>query len=130
MIKIFVKIVFLVCISFAFVFAVYKVDSVYLFPYFRYRELGPGGVLFIEGLISLLVGFLALIGSGGWTMISQVAAMLASAAKALGKDDKEIIGPGEVYRREAWKPGGSASLAVVFIIAGVALILMSFGHYY
>ena len=131
MTKDFVKnVLFIICLSLAFVLAVYMVNHVYLFPYFRHTwsNLGPDGVLFVEGLVSVLMGVLASLGSGGWGILTQKAAMLAAWLKLLPSD--KIIGPGEVYRRDKWKPGGSTVLALSLMIAGAAFLLMSFGHYY
>jgi hypothetical protein len=114
---------FLLLVSFVLVCAVYIMDSWFFFS--GQNRLRPDEILFTEGLISVMMGVLFLIGSGGLTAASQKAAMLAATAKAF---DDDAIGPGEVYRRDSWKPKGFKRLALVFLVTGVALILVSLVH--
>lgn len=115
--------IFLILVSFVLVCGVYMMDWWFLFS--GRSHLTHGDVLFTEGFVSVMMGVLFLIGSGGLTMSSQKAAMLAATAKAF---DDDAIGPGEVYRRDSWKPKGFKRLALVFLITGVALILLSLVH--
>jgi len=115
--------IFLILVSFALFCGVYMMDSWFLFP--AKINLSPNDILFAEGFVSVLMGVLFLIGSGGVNTSSLQAAMLAAKAKAF---DDDAIGPDEVYRRDSWKPEGFTGLALVFLMTGVALILVSFVH--
>lgn len=115
--------IFLILVSFALFCGVYMMDSWFLFP--AKINLSPNDILFAEGFVSVLMGVLFLIGSGGVNTSSLQAAMLAAKAKAF---DDDAIGPDEVYRRDSWKPRGFTRLALVFLMTGVALILVSFVH--
>jgi hypothetical protein len=114
---------FLILVSFALFCGVYIMDSWFLFS--TKRLLSPNEILFTEGFVSVMMGVLFLIGSGGLTGASQKAAILAATAKAF---DDDAIGPDEVYRRDSWKPRGFTRLALVFLMTGAALILVSFVH--
>ena len=83
---------------------------------------------FVEGIFFIFVGFLVLIGSGGVTRTSQKAAMLASAVKAVS--NKDVIGPSEIFRRDAWKPKGYVRLGLVLIAAGAFLLVIYFVSLY
>ncbi|MEM3622858.1 MAG: hypothetical protein QXZ02_03710 [Candidatus Bathyarchaeia archaeon] len=97
------------------------VVNIWLFsPHPRFS---PAEASFIESLLYIIVGALLLLGSGGITRTSQRAAMLASAAKALGK---EVIGPSEIFRRDAWKPKGFTRLGLILIMAGIILLILYF----
>jgi hypothetical protein len=79
---------------------------------------------FVEGIFFIFVGFLVLIGSGGITRNSQKAAMLASAAKAISH--KDVIGPSEIFRKDAWKPKGYVRFGLVLMGAGAFLLVIYF----
>lgn len=79
---------------------------------------------FWEGMIFIILGVLFLLGSGGITRTSQKAALLAATAEAIY--DEQIIGPSEIYRRDAWKPKGLVRLGLILIIAGTILLLIYF----
>jgi len=79
--------------------------------------------LFLEAIFFISIGALLFLGSGGISRTSQKAAMLASAAKALGK---EVIGPSEIFRRDAWKPKGFTRLALTLIMTGIILLIIYF----
>ena len=49
--------------------------------------------------------------------------MLAAAASAISK---EIIGPSEIFRRDAWKPKGFIRLGLTLIITGIILLVIYF----
>lgn len=83
----------------------------------------PSDLSAIEGILFILAGACFLLGSGGMSQNSAKAAMLASAASAMGK---ETIGPSEILRRDAWKPKGSIKLGLTLIIAGIILLVLSF----
>jgi len=77
----------------------------------------------MEGILFILAGVCSLLGSGGISRNTAKAAMLASAASAMGS---KTIGPSEIMRRDAWKPKGHTRLGLTLIIAGVALLVFSF----
>ena len=85
--------------------------------------LGPAAASFFEGILFVLFGALLLIGSGGISQNTMQAAMLASAPGGTGED---IIGPSEIYRRDAWKPKGSIRFGLTLIIAGIVLLVIYF----
>lgn len=76
----------------------------------------------IEGLLFILAGICFLLGSGGISANTAKAAILASAAKAIGKGS---IGPAEVFRKDTWKPKGHVLLGLAMILAGAILIVLS-----
>jgi hypothetical protein len=80
--------------------------------------------LFIEAVLSIILGALALLGSGGLSRASQRAAALAAAAGAISS--RETIGPSEVFRRDAWKPRGFVRLGLVLMMMGVSLLIIYF----
>lgn len=84
------------------------------------RFLSSTDMVFSEGAILILAGILLLMGSDGISPSSLKAAMLASTAKAIGGD---VVGPSEMYRKDAWKPKGHTRFALVLIMAGVFLLL-------
>ena len=90
-------------------------------PYLISRNyLSSIDTLFIEGMIYIIIGALLFLGSGGISRTSQRAAILASTAKAF---DDDVIGPAEIFRRDAWKPKGFTRAALVLIMAGTILII-------
>jgi len=92
-------------------FATY-IANLWLFS--SHRHFSPADASFSEGIVLIILGVLFLLGSGGITHGSQKAAILASVADALGK---EVIGPSEIFRRDAWKPKGYTRLGLILIIA-------------
>jgi len=83
--------------------------------------LAPADATFLEGIIFIGLGILFCIGSGGINPDTRKAAMLAALADVLGK---EVIGPSEVYKRDAWKPKGFIRLGLIFIITGIILVII------
>jgi len=83
--------------------------------------ISPIDATFLEGIIFIGLGILFFIGSGGINPDTRKAAMLAALVDALGK---EVIGPSEVYKRDAWKPKGSIRLGLIFIITGIILVII------
>ena len=71
----------------------------------------------------IIVGVLLYLGSGGITRTSQRAAMLSATASAAGAD---VIGPAEIFRKDAWKPKGFVRLGLTLIIAGIILVIIYF----
>jgi hypothetical protein len=121
------NVAFLACASLALAFATYALN-VWLLSLQENAQLnllvwGPAGASFFEGVFFFLFGALLLIGSGGISRNTQTAAMLASAANAMGQD---AIGPSETYRRDAWKPKGSVRFGLTLIIAGIVLLVIYF----
>lgn len=108
-------------ISLVVVVAVYLVD---LWLLSASTRLSPTDALFVEGIIFLLIGLLLLIGRGGISRASLSAAMLAAKAGAIyGRD---IIGPNEIFRRDAWRAKGFTRAALILILSGVLMILAYF----
>lgn len=87
-------------------------------------RISPAEASFVEGLLYVFIGALLFLGSGGISRTTQKAAMLASAAKALSKND--VIGPSEIFRRDAWKPKGFTRLGLTLIMAGIILLILYF----
>lgn len=50
--------------------------------------------------------------------------MLASAAKAISH--KDVIGPSEIFRKDAWKPKGYVRFGLVLMGAGAFLLVIYF----
>jgi hypothetical protein len=107
-------------------FAIYEV-TFWLFstqPYLTSRtDISATDMIFFEGLMVILAGVLLFLGSGGISRRSQQAALLASAAKAF---DNDVIGPSEIFRRDAWKPKGFTRTALILIMAGIILLVTYF----
>lgn len=106
--------------SLTIVCATYVVD---LWLFASNPRVSPKDALFLEGIISIPSGFLLFLGSGGITQGTEKAARLAAAADAISG---EAIGPSEVFRRDAWKPGGFARAGLVVMIIGLFLLLIYF----
>jgi hypothetical protein len=84
----------------------------------------PETATFFEGLLATLSGCLLLLGSGGISRNTRSAAMIASAAKGMSSGD--IIGPSELFERDAWRPKGFARLGLVMTMAGIFLLVIYF----
>ena len=82
----------------------------------------PPEISALDGILLILGGAAFLLGSGGISRNTLSAAFRASVANAMGK---ETVGPSEVMRRDAWKPKGYVRLGLIFIIAGILLIISS-----
>lgn len=91
---------------------------------FSNSSFSPTDILFIEGLCSLILGFLLLLGRGGINLWSQKAAILSSIADALF--GRGTLGPRESFRRDAWKAKGFTRIALILIIAGVFMLIIYF----
>jgi hypothetical protein len=87
------------------------------------ERLTPKEASLMEGVISMLLGLLLVIGSGGITLTTRRAAALAAAAGSVSSD---TVGPSEVYRRDAWKPQGFVRAGLLLLIAGAMLIVIYF----
>lgn len=88
-----------------------------------HSTISPTDAFFVEGLVSIILGALLFIGSGGISRTSRGAAMLAATASALGND---VIGPSEIFRRDAWKPKGFLRLGLTLIMTGIILLVIYF----
>jgi len=111
----------LTCISLILTCAVYSINLWLLSSNPRFS---PTDALFIEGIISIILGALLLLGSGGINLWSRKAAILAATAEAAY--GTETIGPSEIFRRDAWKPKGFVRLGLILIIAGVFMLIIYF----
>jgi hypothetical protein len=84
----------------------------------------PTNVTFLEGIIFITFGILLFLGSGGINRASRQAALLAATANAVA--DKQVIGPSDIFRKDAWKPKGFTFWALALIIAGLILMCVYF----
>lgn len=87
-------------------------------------DLSPTDALFVEGMLFIIAGLLLLLGRGGINLGSQRAAILSALAGAVYGED--TVGPAEIFRRDVWKPKGFIRIALIFILAGVFMILTYF----
>jgi len=119
--------------SVAVALAFYGLSSWFLQLYVRSLNYnyGPGsGVPFppseiagVDAILLILGGVLFLLGSGGISRNTTRAAFLASMARAFGI---ETVGPGEMMRRDAWRPKGYKLLGLTLIVAGVFSIFLAY----
>jgi hypothetical protein len=114
------NVVILMSTSLIVAFAIYILN---LWLYSSHQPVSPGDASFLEGMLMIIVGVLLYLGSGGITRSSQRAAMLSAAASATGA---EVIGPAEIFRKDAWKPKGFVRLGLTLIIAGIILVIIYF----
>lgn len=84
----------------------------------------PTDALFLEGAVSVLVGFLLLLGRGGISFWSKAAAILAAAASAVSGSD--TVGPGEIMRRDAWRARGFLRLGLILLLTGFFMLAAYF----
>lgn len=110
------KVILLIAASLMLAFSAYAVS----FWLLRLRPLSD--FLAVEGILFILAGACFLLGSGGISSNTSKAAVLASAAGAMGK---KTIGPSEIFRKDAWKPKGHVLLGLGMILAGAILIVFS-----
>jgi hypothetical protein len=82
----------------------------------------PSEISFLDGVLLILAGVAFLLGSGGISLNSRTAAIQAATANAMGSD---VVRPGEIMRRDAWKPKGHTSLGFVLLMAGIFLIILA-----
>jgi hypothetical protein len=115
------QIAILACVSLLAGVILYVLD-IQFFPSQAY--ISPTDAAFVEGVLLVLSGLLIFIGSGGIGPASQKAAVLASGAKALS--DKDVIGPSEIFRRDAWRPKGHTRLGIVLVFTGIFLLIIYF----
>jgi hypothetical protein len=83
----------------------------------------PTDATFLEGIVFAGSGALFLLGSGGIGRGTHKAVGVASAASAYGAD---TVGPGEIYRRDAWKPKGMKRFGLTLMLAGIILLAIYF----
>lgn len=88
------------------------------------EQFSPVDLLFIEGTMCFVVGFLLLLGRGGIGQASRKAAILSALTGAIF--DENNIGPNEIYRRDTWKPKGFVRFALILIIAGIFMLIAYF----
>jgi len=87
------------------------------------QSVSPTDASFIEGMLLVVLGALVYLGSGGISRTSHRAAMLSAAASAAGA---EVIGPAEIFRKDAWKPKGFIRLGLILIMTGIILLIIYF----
>lgn len=109
------------CISIIITLAFYFIN-VWFFSSMEYFS--PTDAFFIEGILFLIIGFLLLLGRGGINLWSVKAAILSALAEAVY--DENTVGPGEIMRKDRWKPEGFTRLALILILTGVLMILVYF----
>jgi hypothetical protein len=88
------------------------------------ERVSPGDALFVEGAVSVLVGFLLLLGRGGINFWSKTAAILAAAASAVS--GRETVGPKEIMRRDAWTARGFLRLGLILLLTGILMLAAYF----
>lgn len=83
---------------------------------------------FMEGVVTLLLGFLLLLGSGGINRWTMEAILKSSVADWLYKKEtnKEHVRPSEIWHADIWKPKGFPRVGLVCIFAGLVMILIYF----
>jgi hypothetical protein len=87
------------------------------------QSVSPADASFMEGMLMIVLGILVCLGSGGISRTSHKAAMLSAAASATGA---EVIGPAEIFRKDAWKPKGFVKLGLTLIVTGIILLIIYF----
>jgi uncharacterized membrane protein HdeD (DUF308 family) len=88
------------------------------------KSVSPKEPLLIEGIMSLILGILFLLGRGGINRNSAAAALISAVAGALS--GRDTVGPDEQFERDAWRPKGFPKLALVLIISGFLMIVVYF----
>ncbi len=125
------NVAFLLCVPLVLVTVIYCANFYFLINpdngVQRFR-VSPVDALFLEGILSIVLGILFLLGSGGLGIGSKAAATLAAATSAI--TGKETIGPAELYRRSKWKPQGYLRFALVLIVTGLFLLVLYFVSVY
>ena len=106
------------------VFIAFSVYSVNVLMLSSNEWVSPTEALFVEGVVSVLVGLGVLLGRGGISSWSKAAAILAAAASALS--GTETVGPGEIMRRDVWKARGFLRAGLVLLISGVLMLAAYF----
>jgi hypothetical protein len=112
---------FLTSVSIVLACATYIVN---LWIFSSNSRLSPSDASFLEGICFIILGALLLLGSGGINRASRGAALLAATAEAIS--GRKMIGPSEMFRRDAWKADGSLRLGLILIIAGIILLIIYF----
>jgi len=88
------------------------------------QEISSVDALFFEGTTFIILGVLLVLGSGGINRRSRDAALLAATAEAIYGE--QIMGPSEIFRRDAWKPRGFMRVGLILILTGTILLLIYF----
>jgi hypothetical protein len=132
--RILLNLALLITASLVLALVIYFVNFWFLLPLLQRHwwlltpEVTSEDALFFEGLILIIFGVLALIGSGGINRASRAAALLAAATEAI--TGKKTVGPGEIYKRDAWKPRGYVRYGLILIITGIILLVICFVSFY
>ena len=100
-----------------------RATNTYYGPYMA-SPFPPSEVAGADAILLILGGLLLLLGSGGISLNTAKAIFINALANAMGK---ETVGPGEMMRREAWRPKGYKLAGLILIVAGVFSILLAFG---
>ncbi|MCW3981304.1 MAG: hypothetical protein NWF11_07505 [Candidatus Bathyarchaeota archaeon] len=77
--------------------------------------------LFVEGVASLLIGIMFLLGRGGINYSSKEAAILSATTEAVS--GAETVGPAEQMRRDTWKSKGFSRAGIILIVAGILMLI-------
>lgn len=88
------------------------------------KWVSPTDALFVEGVVSVLVGLALLLGRGGISFWSKAAAILAATASAVS--GTETVGPGEIMRRDAWRARGFLRAGLILLMSGVFMLVAYF----
>ncbi len=99
--------------------------NVLMVPLFlsRHVSVSPTELLLYEGILFLISGFLAFLGTIGAG--SREAVRIAMLSKVIFRDD-ETVETSRIFRDYIWNPKGYPRLALVLLIAGVLMILTYF----
>lgn len=108
----------LIIVSLVLAFAIY-ICNLQLFS--SNPRISPLEVTFLEGIFLIIVGVIFFIGSGGLSRATQKTAMLAAAAKVITDD---VVGPSEIFKRDAWKPKGYTQFGLTLILTGIILLII------
>lgn len=111
----------LALVSLIITLSVYFVD---VWAFSSNEWVSPMDALFVEGVVSVLVGLGLLLGRGGISFWSKAAAILAATASAMS--GTETVGPGEIMRRDAWKARGFLRVGLILLMSGVFMLAAYF----
>jgi len=85
-------------------------------------------LFFGEGIITILLGLLLLLGRGGINRWTVEAMFMSSIADWIyGRErEKERVKPSELFRADRWSPKGFPRLGLILLFSGVFMILIYF----
>ena len=119
--RLFLNVAALALVSLLVTLSVYVVN-ILLLP--SNEWISPTDALFVEGAVSVLVGFLLLLGRGGINFWSKTAAILTATASAVS--GSETVGPKEIMRRDVWTARGFLRLGLTLLLTGIFMLAAYF----